>query len=286
MAVHSLASHRAYTHWFTLAGQHETPTSFAMRTRMLDCVKFDDNPSIIGAANGLRFGRHGVSIMHFGRVDPVAQLAAGSTGANIHLDFGTSAAPPPPPACTSYFDLLSAIQGLLTFAHAEWFEEFTRPLHRLREFTVANMDADPLHNPERVQRTLHEVNHHLGATYVHLASDSPLWWREFSTAAARIEFRSVAWSMALQELQQPAAPRSTPSASAPCFSPGPLRTAARSRYAPRHDDERNTAARPSGIPASVRALIPRDAHGMEPCLRFFGGGMCYGGQGSEFTHCY
>jgi hypothetical protein len=101
-AVHSLASHRAYTHWFTLAGQHETPTSFAMRTRMLDCVNFDDNPSIIGAANGLRFGRHGVSIMHFGRVDAVAQLAAGSTGANIHLDFGTRAVPPPPPACTSY----------------------------------------------------------------------------------------------------------------------------------------------------------------------------------------
>jgi len=117
--------------------------------------------------------------MHFGCIDPVAQLAAGSSGANIHLYFGTSAAPP------SYFDLLSAIQGLLTFAHAEWHEEFTCPLHRLREFTVANMDADPCHNPERVQRTLHEFNHHLGATYVHLASDSPLWWRHFSTATAR-----------------------------------------------------------------------------------------------------
>jgi len=148
------------------------------------------------------------------------------------------------------------------------------------------MDADPRHNPERVQNTLHEVNHHLGATYVYLASDSPLWWRDFSTAADRIEFRSVTWAMALQELQLPAAPRSAPSAHHHALRPAPLRTAARSRYAPRHDDERNTAARPSGIPASVRALIPRDAHGMEPCLRFFGGGMCYGGQGSEFTHCY
>jgi hypothetical protein len=35
MTVHSLTSHRAYTHCFTLAGQHDTPTSFAMRTRML-----------------------------------------------------------------------------------------------------------------------------------------------------------------------------------------------------------------------------------------------------------
>jgi hypothetical protein len=180
---YTVSRHIAYTHWFTLAGKHKAPISFAIRTRMLDCVYFDDNPSIIGTANGLRFGRHGISIMHFGRVDPVAQLAAGSSGASIHLGFGTSAAPLSPPACTSYFDLLSAIQGLLTFTHAERYEEFTCPLHRLLEFTVANMAADSRHNPERVQGTLHEVNHPLGATYMHLASDSPLWWRGFSTAA-------------------------------------------------------------------------------------------------------
>lgn len=81
------------------------------------------------------------------------------------------------------FDLLEAVQSLLAFAHAEWYALSTRPLHRIREFVVANMDADPSHTPQRVQRKLHEADLHLGSVYVHLSSDSPFWWREFLSAA-------------------------------------------------------------------------------------------------------
>ncbi|KAG6959967.1 hypothetical protein JG688_00009838 [Phytophthora aleatoria] len=179
-------------------------------------------------------------------------------------------APPPPSACTSYIDLFGAVQGLLTFPHAECQEVFTRPLHRIREFTVANMDADHNRSPDRVQRTLHEVNH-LGTVYVHLSSDSPFWWREFSAPATRIEFRSVAWSMTLQELPRPAG--MTGDQPAPCTP----ETHPRSRPGSRDDDNRNHPARQSSIPAGIRALIPRDANGVEPCLPFYGGGMCSGG---------
>jgi hypothetical protein len=59
---------------------------------------------------------------------------------------------------------------------------------------------NPHHSPHRVSRTLHEINHHLGSVYIHLSSDSPLWWRELCEASACIEFTSVAWATALHEL--------------------------------------------------------------------------------------
>jgi hypothetical protein len=206
--------------------------------------------------------------MHFRRADRTAQLEAGSSDANFNLDFGRNVALPAAPACTPYFDILAAIQGLTTFANALWYEPLTRPLYRLREFVAANMDADPHHSPHRVSRTLHEINHHLGSVYIHLSSDSPLWWRDFCAAAARIEFTSVAWAMALHELAhvEPASgdPRRQVASSGPA---APTR--------PRRDDAiRIPASRPGGIPANVRSLIPRNDDGDEPCLRFFGGGMC------------
>ncbi|KAG6953666.1 hypothetical protein JG687_00012263 [Phytophthora cactorum] len=114
LAVHNLASHRTYTYWLTPTGEYETPTSFVLRMRMLACVHFDDNPTIIVATAGLRFGRYGAPVMHYARADSAAQLEAGSSGANLNLDFGSNTAPPPPPAHDTYFDLLGAVQGLLT----------------------------------------------------------------------------------------------------------------------------------------------------------------------------
>ncbi|KAG6956280.1 hypothetical protein JG688_00011500 [Phytophthora aleatoria] len=69
---------------------------------------------------------------------------------------------------------------------------FARSLYRICQFVVANLDVASTHNTRRVQRTLHEVNHHLDAVYVRLASDAPYWWREFSAAASRIAFSSRA----------------------------------------------------------------------------------------------
>jgi len=56
-------------------------------------------------------------------------------------------APQAPAPCDTYFDLLGALQYLATYANAEWYEEFTRPLYRLREFVAANLDADLTNTP-------------------------------------------------------------------------------------------------------------------------------------------
>ncbi|KAE9073433.1 hypothetical protein PF010_g25075 [Phytophthora fragariae] len=273
-AVHNLAAHRLYPYLLSAEGVYETPMSFVLRMRMLDCLNFDDNAPILNATSAARFGRYGVSIMHYHRANRAAQLAAGSSDANFNLDFGINASPPPAPPCDTYFDLLCAIQGLTTFANSQWHDVMARPLYRLREFVVANMDVDPPHTPARVERTLHEVNHHLGAVYVHLSSDSPFWWREFSAAASRIDFGTVAWAMALQAIPiATAAPAAPARRSGPSGNPN-TQTA---RPTQRGEADRVQPTRPGGLPASVRALIPRAAGGVEPCLRFFGGGMCFGG---------
>ncbi|KAG2997509.1 hypothetical protein PC121_g20621 [Phytophthora cactorum] len=231
--------------------------------RMLECVHFDDNPTIIGATAGLLFGRYGASVMHYARTDSAAQLEAGSSGANLNLDFGSNTAPPPPPACDTYFDLLGAIQGLLTFVHTEWHEIFTHPLHRIREFVVANMNADPI---------------------TRLSASSGRCTRSTITSVqlTRIEFKSIAWAMALQEIAS-ASSMSTPHAlTNTSASSSAARPTSRGNHVHRGDNERLSSL-PSGIPASVRALIPRDTNGVEPCLRFFGGNMCFGGTKDKCT---
>ncbi|KAE8896627.1 hypothetical protein PF003_g19354 [Phytophthora fragariae] len=89
-----------------------------MRWCIVASMTFNDSLPILIALFGARFGRFGVSIMHFRRVDRAAMLAAGSSDANFELDFGRHAAPPTPPACRDYQDLLHAVQGLMSFANA------------------------------------------------------------------------------------------------------------------------------------------------------------------------
>ncbi|KAE9054824.1 hypothetical protein PF007_g32518, partial [Phytophthora fragariae] len=38
------------------------------------------------------------------------------------------------------------------------------------------------------------------------------------------------------------------------------------------------------MPERIRRLIPRDSDGRDPCLRFMGGGMCYGGSAERCAH--
>ncbi|KAE9069220.1 hypothetical protein PF010_g26744 [Phytophthora fragariae] len=138
-AVHNLAAHRLYPYLLSAEGVHEIPMPFVLRMRMLDCLNFDDNAPILNATSAARFGRYGVSIIHYHRTNRAAQLAAGSSDANCNLDLGINASSPPAPPCDTCFDLLCAIQGLTTFANSQWHEVMARPLYRLREFVVANL---------------------------------------------------------------------------------------------------------------------------------------------------
>ncbi|KAG6586852.1 uncharacterized protein IUM83_18848 [Phytophthora cinnamomi] len=211
--------------------------------------------------------------MDFLRANLDAQLLAGSTDANFSLDFGANVASQAAPPCTSYLDLLDAIQGLTTFAHVEWYEVTYHPLYRLRKFVTANMDADPANTPRRVQRTLHEVNQFFGSAYIHLSSDSPAWWREFRTSTHRIKFSSAYWAIALCANITSVAP-------APIPDNGPELRADSQRRVTREHGTRPAQSHPSSIPASWRALLPTSSDGQEPCLRVFGGSMCFGGMAS------
>jgi hypothetical protein len=169
-----MAAHRLYTYLLSPEGLHETPLSCVLRWRVVSTKTFVDSPILI-ALYSARFGRFGVSIMHFRRADREAALEAGPSDANFALDFGRHAAPPVPPLCRSYNDLLSAVQGLMSFANAQWYPEIAQALYRVREFVMSNMHADPSNSSHRVQRKLREVNQLLGAAFVHLSSDSPYW---------------------------------------------------------------------------------------------------------------
>ncbi|KAE8892634.1 hypothetical protein PF003_g23417 [Phytophthora fragariae] len=229
-AVHNLAAHRLYPYLLSAEGVHEIPMPFVLRMRMLDCLNFDDNAPILNATSAARFGRYGVSIIHYHRTNQAAQLAAGSSDANCNLDL-----------------------GLTTFANSQWHEVMARPLYRLREFVVANMDVDPPHTPARVERTLHE--------------------RIFSRGFAH-RLWHVAWAMALQAIPIATAAPAAPARRSGTSGNPNTQTA---RPTQRAESDRAQPTRPGGLPASVRALIPCAAGGVEPCLRFFGGGMCFGG---------
>ncbi|KAG6610546.1 Serine/threonine-protein kinase Nek2 [Phytophthora cinnamomi] len=116
-SVYILAAYRLYPHLLSPEGQNETPTSCVLRWRSLACLTFLDAAPVLAALRGARFGRYGISVMHFHRADQEALLAAGSSDVHFALDF--QAAPPAAPPCTSYYDLLGAIQGLSTFANAQ-----------------------------------------------------------------------------------------------------------------------------------------------------------------------
>ncbi|OWY90709.1 hypothetical protein PHMEG_00041039, partial [Phytophthora megakarya] len=156
---------------------------------------------------------------------------------------------------------------------AEWYEPMTRPLRRLRIFVGANMDADPMHTPRRVQRILDQVNQFLGNTYIHLASDSPSWWREFKAAARRIEFTSASWALALQATTVAEAPPARPAlAAAQQSQPNTTQ-----RVVLQDTNVKSSTSRSGRIPDHIRALFPHNADGEEPCLRFLAGSMCFGG---------
>ncbi|KAE9184315.1 hypothetical protein PF002_g26472 [Phytophthora fragariae] len=129
-ATHDLAAHRLIPFLTSPEGMHETPMGYVLRIR--EEFPFDNAPAIAIAAR--RFGRHGLTIMHCKRVDRATRLRAGSADANFNMDFGRSASPPPAPGYTSYFDLLSAVQGLTTFANANWHEPMAHVMYRVREF--------------------------------------------------------------------------------------------------------------------------------------------------------
>ncbi|KAJ8564141.1 hypothetical protein ON010_g7201 [Phytophthora cinnamomi] len=86
---------------------------------------------ILGATHTARFGRFGVTIMHYLPVDQAAWLEAESSDANFSLDFGANVPPPPPPSGNTHSDLLGAIQVLITFANAKWYESMAHVLYRL-----------------------------------------------------------------------------------------------------------------------------------------------------------
>ncbi|OWZ10970.1 hypothetical protein PHMEG_00016078 [Phytophthora megakarya] len=242
-SVHCLAAARLYPYCLSSEGWQATPMSMVLRMRLLGSLHFSDAPAILPATHSARWGRFGITVMHYLRTNEADQLRAGSTDVNFSLDFGANVTPRPAPECFSYHDILGALQGLSSFANAEWYEPMTRPLRRLRIFVVANMDADPMHTPRR-----------------------------FKAATRRIEFTSASRALALQATTVAEAPPARPAlAAAQQSQPNTTQ-----RVVLQDTNVKSSTSRSGRIPDHIRALIPHYADGEEPCLRFIAGSMCFG----------
>ncbi|EGZ21165.1 hypothetical protein PHYSODRAFT_490847, partial [Phytophthora sojae] len=209
----------------------------------------------------VRLGSQGLSLSSFRPLSDDERLTRSSNNANFSTDFSSTAQPPQAPAtCASYDDIFLALSGLTAFANMFWYPHMIRLVDRIRRFVSDNQITDPSNNPLRVTRTLQYDNLYMGRAVSHLADDSPSLWRDFCATIEAIEYRSLEWLLALQSLPVPRNERTPAQLSA---AAGPNR--------------RPPSARTTGMPEHIRQLVPRRLDGTEPCLRFFGGGMCFGG---------
>ncbi|KAI9980774.1 hypothetical protein PInf_010093 [Phytophthora infestans] len=224
-------------------------------------------------------GSRGLCAMHFRPQSELEQLRRGSSNANFSVDFGASASLPVMNAqCQTYEDLLAAIGGLVSLGDALWYDHVRRLLSRLKRFVLANKERDE-NTPELELPTLLHVSQFLGKTLAHLMMDVPHWWRDFSEAVRAVVYHSPDWQAALNGLALRLAAK-TPGATSfpPATEPRPTQTLASS------SSRRGPSSRVPVMPDAIRRLIPRDADGREPCLRFMGGCMCFGGNADSCAH--
>ncbi|KAE9130033.1 hypothetical protein PF007_g4645, partial [Phytophthora fragariae] len=250
--------------------------SFVLHLRELECVRFDAPPAVLMALYSGRLGSRGLTVMHFRPQSEMEQLERGSSNANFSADFGAGATPPATTVdCPTYEDLLAAIGGLISFGDALWYDHARRLLSRVKRFVLANLERD--HNThERVMLTVMFVNQFIGRALAHLLVDSPHWWRNFNEAVRAVDYHSPDWQAALNglALRMASTPARASTGTQPVQPPRPGGAPSR----------RGPAARTPIMPERIRRHIPRDRDGREPCLRFMGGGMCYGGSAERCAH--
>ncbi|KAE8900255.1 hypothetical protein PF003_g15587 [Phytophthora fragariae] len=274
--AHQLAAHRLFRDLSSETGRWLSPMSFVLHLRELECVRFDAPPAVLMALYSGRLGSRGLTVMHFRPQSEMEQLERGSSNANFSADFGAGATLPATTVdCPTYEDLLAAIGGLISFGDALWYDHARRLLSRVNRFVLANLERD--HNThERVMLTVMFVNQFIGRALAHLLVDSPHWWRNFNEAVRAVDYHSPDWQAALNglALRMASTPARASNGSQPVQTPRPGGAPSR----------RGPAGRTPIMPERIRRLIPRDRDGCEPCLRFMGGGMCYGGSAERCAH--
>ncbi|OWY97276.1 hypothetical protein PHMEG_00032244, partial [Phytophthora megakarya] len=130
---------------------------------------------------------------------------------------------------------------------------------RLRPFMSKNKSPDPEGLPACVSLVLLYVNKWLGEALGHLQVDNPTWSGGFSSAVEAIDYKSPVWTMSLVTTLSQSGHRS---GTTDCD----------------HQRKRDVyGRREKSVPDDIRALVPTNHRGEEPCLRFLGGVMCSGG---------
>ncbi|EGZ21663.1 hypothetical protein PHYSODRAFT_493999 [Phytophthora sojae] len=244
-----------------------TDTVIAFRNAA-SLIPFDVSNATATGLYGVRIGSQGLSIRHFTPLSANERLVRSSSNANFSIDFSSVTAPAEPPTtCPSYDVILLALSGLSAFGSAFWYPHMISLLDRLRRFVTDNQAADPNNFPDRVTLTLQYANVYLGRAAGHLAMDTPTWWCDFRAATAAIEYKSLEWLPAFQSLP----------------TTGSANLASQSVPAP---PRRPSSTRPPTMLGHLRQQIPRRSDGPEPCLRFFGGDMCFGGSRDKCAYSH
>uniref|UniRef100_H3GU08 Uncharacterized protein n=1 Tax=Phytophthora ramorum TaxID=164328 RepID=H3GU08_PHYRM len=269
--AHVLAATRMFKGLTPTEGKPVSPMSFVLGLREAECVGFKTSPAVLMAIFSGRLGSRGLTILHFREENEQEALEAGSSNCNFASDFNPAATlPTAATSCSAYDDILDGIHGLTRMGEVMWHDHMLLVTERLRVFVSKNKSADPAGQPCRVKLVLLYVNKWLGTALGHVQVDSPAWWGGFSKAILAIDYKSSEWTMALVNTLSQASAAPPPS-----------------RYPEARDQPRSRETqgrREKSVPDEIRALIPSNRRGEEPCLRFLGGVMCSGGNRDRCGH--
>ncbi|OWZ02542.1 hypothetical protein PHMEG_00025882 [Phytophthora megakarya] len=227
-------------------GEYIPASARAGSLREAECVRFKTTPAVLMALFSDRLGSHGLIILHFREEDDRSSVASTS--------------------CRSYEDILDGIHGLTRMGEAMWHDHMLLLTERLRYFVSKNNSADPEGLPARVKLVLLYVNKWLGEALGHLQVDNPTWWGGFSCAVEAIDYKSPDWTMSLVNTLSQAGHQSG--------------TTDRDQQRTRDIYGR----REKSVPDDIRALVPTNRRGEEPCLPYLGGVMCSSGTRDKCGH--
>lgn len=141
-------------------------------------------------------------------------------------------------------------------------------LERVRAFVLANKAANASRSQARVTLTLQYCDRFLGTALSTLHLDHPLWWRRYCEAVDEVRFDTASWALLLGSIRDdpPASSHTDPWTQH--VSRRDCNAVFKGRSPRQHQQRRQI------MPDDIRALIPKDRFGKEPCLRHLIGLPC------------
>lgn len=267
-----LTAHRLFQDLHSPGGIVYSPHSFALFlcSHMRD--RYHVNAPVVMAIYSGRLGSRGASVMCFTEKQRATTLDTASTNTVVQLSFSAGAALPEVsrPPCTCMQDLEQATVGFCNFAERFWLPHGQQLAWALRHFVFERLRVDRNPSASVLRLTLNYVDLWLGDALEALASESARWWERYVQAVVTITPASPLWIADLVTVQQRSQHEQANVAT------GPTPSVPYQQRAPT-SGTRQPSSMASRLPPHLAGLLPRNARNQEPCLRYFSGHGCPGG---------